>query len=193
MNMGFPRTLAVSALAATLLSPAAIGDAAAARANDKVKITGCVIRTNDQGSGGNRSLVVWSRGDVVFSNAVVEFEPASDSKEVARVVGTSGGGIPIFYWLDDEDDLSKHVGQSVELTGELDNDFESGEIKFDRKGEFTEIEFEADGKEVKARVPTAMLTNANDKESDKDDRKYNIVVRRVDVDDVKMLSASCNK
>lgn len=191
--MGFPRTLTVSALAATLLSPAAIGDAAAARANDKVKITGCVIRTNDRGSGGNRSLVVWSRGDVVFSNAVVEFEPASDSKAVARVVGTSGGGIPIFYWLDDEDDLSKHVGQSVELTGELDDDFESGEIKFDRKGEFTEIEFEADGKEVKARVPTAMLANADDKESDKDDRKYNIVVRRVDVDDVKMLSTTCAK
>jgi hypothetical protein len=183
----------VTALAATLLSPAAIADTAAARANDKVKITGCVIRTNDQGSGGNRSLVVWSGGDVVFSNAIVEFEPASESKEVARVVGTSGGGIPIFYWLDDDDDLGKHVGQSVELTGEVDENFEQGEMKFERKGEFTEIEFEADGKEVKARVPTAMLANANDKESDKDDRKYNIVVRRVDVDDVKMLSASCNK
>ncbi|MGH9146795.1 MAG: hypothetical protein ACRD1Q_08810 [Vicinamibacterales bacterium] len=191
--MSFPRTLTVTALAATLLSPAAIADTAAARANDKVKITGCVIRTNDQGSGGNRSLVVWSGGDVVFSNAIVEFEPASESKEVARVIGTSGGGIPIFYWLDDDDDLGKHVGQSVELTGEVDENFEQGEMKFERKGEFTEIEFEADGKEVKARVPTAMLTNANDKESDKDDRKYNIVVRRVDVDDVKMLSASCNK
>ncbi len=191
--MDFPKTLSVTALAATLLWPVALADAAAARANDKVKITGCVIRTNDQGGGGNRSLVVWSRGDVVFSNAVVEFEPASDSKEVAKVVGTSGGGVPIFYWLDDDDDLEKHVGQSVELTGELDDDFESGEIKFERKGEFTEIEFEADGKEVKARVPTAMIANADNKESDKDDRKYNIVVRRVNVDDVKMVSASCNK
>jgi hypothetical protein len=188
-----PKTFSITALAAVLLSPTLGTDSVAARANDKVKITGCVTRTNDQGSGGNRSLVVWSGGDVVFSNAIVEFQPASDSKEVAKVVGTSGGGVPIFYWLDDDDELEKHVGQSVELTGELDDDFESGEIKFDRKGEFTEIEFEVGGKDVKARVPTAMLVNADDKESDKNDRKYNIVVRRVNVDDVKMLSASCGK
>jgi hypothetical protein len=187
------KTFSMTALAAVLLSPTLGMDSVAARANDKVKITGCVIRTNDQGSGGNRSLVVWSGGDVVFSNAVVEFEPASDSKEVAKVVGTSGGGVPIFYWLDDDDDLETHVGQSVELTGELDDDFESGEIKFDRKGEFTEIEFEVNGKDVTARVPTAMLVNAEDKDNDKGDRKYNIVVRRVDVGEVKMLSASCAK
>jgi hypothetical protein len=193
MNMRFPKALSATALVAMMLSPAIVAESAATRANDKVKITGCVIRTNDQGSGGNRSLVVWSGGDVVFANAVVEFEPASDSKEIARVVGTSGGGVPIFYWLDDDDDLGKHVGELVELKGELDEDFEHGEIKFDRKGDFTEIEFEVDGKDVKARVPTTMLTSADDKESDKDDRKYNIVVRKVDVDDVKMLSASCNK
>ena len=191
--MGFPRTLSITALAAFLLSPIAVAESVAARANDKVKITGCVIRTNDQGGGGNRSLVVWSGGDVVFSNAVVEFELASESKEVAKVVGTSGGGVPIFYWLNDDDDLSKHVGQSVELTGEVDDDFEQGEIKFERKGDFTEIEFEVDGKEVKARVPTVMLVNADDKDSNKDDRKYNIVVRKVDVDDVKMLSTTCAK
>jgi hypothetical protein len=65
-------------------------------------------------------------------------------------------------------------------------------MKFDRKGEFTEIEFEVNGKDVKARVPTSMLVNAEDKDNDKD-RKYNVVVRRVDVDAVKMLSASCNR
>jgi hypothetical protein len=37
-----------------------------------------------------------------------------------------------------------------------------------------------------------MLVNAEDKDNDKD-RKYNVVVRRVDVDAVKMLSASCNR
>jgi hypothetical protein len=174
------------------LVPAVGSTAVAARENDKVKITGCVIRTNDQGSGGNRSLVVWSGGDVVFANAVVEFEPSSDSKELGKVVATSGGGLPIFYWLDDDEDLGKHVGQSVELTGEVDDDFERGEMKFDRKGEFTEIEFEVNGKDVKARVPTSMLVNAEDKDNDKD-RKYNVVVRRVDVDAVKMLSASCNR
>ncbi|HEY7450061.1 MAG TPA: hypothetical protein VH702_18025 [Vicinamibacterales bacterium] len=186
------KTISGTALAMAFLVPAVGSTAVAARENDKVKITGCVIRTNDQGSGGNRSLVVWSGGDVVFANAVVEFEPSSDSKELGKVVATSGGGLPIFYWLDDDEDLGKHVGQSVELTGEVDDDFERGEMKFDRKGEFTEIEFEVNGKDVKARVPTSMLVNAEDKDNDKD-RKYNVVVRRVDVDAVKMLSASCNR
>ncbi|HEY7448124.1 MAG TPA: hypothetical protein VH702_08230 [Vicinamibacterales bacterium] len=186
------KTFSATALAMAFLVPAVGSNTVAARANDKVKITGCVIRTNDQGSGGNRSLVVWSGGDVVFANAVVEFEPSSDSKEIGKVVATSGGGLPIFYWLDDDDDLEKHVGQSVELTGELDDDFERGEMKFGRKGEFTEIEFEVNGKDVKARVPTSMLINAEGKDSNKD-RKYNVVVRRVDVDNVKMLSASCSR
>ena len=76
----------------------------------------------------------------------------------------------------------------VTIVGELDDDVEKGEIEIDHKDHFTEIEFEWDGKDVKARVPTAWLgpeTHAKDSE-------FDIVIRRVDVEKVNVVSPSCN-
>ena len=36
----------------------------------------------------------------------------------------------VFYWLDDDEDLSKHVGQMVEVKGDL-GDFKKGEVEID--------------------------------------------------------------
>ena len=44
----------------------------------------------------------------------------------------------IFYWLDDDEDLSKHRGQRVEIQGELE-DFEKGKVEVDRKDDYTKV------------------------------------------------------
>jgi hypothetical protein len=88
----------------------------------------------------------------------------------------------VFYWLEDDEDLAKHVGQMIEVKGDL-GDFEKGEIEFDKDGDFTKIELKLDGKTEKARVPTAWLG------ASRGEGEIDIVARKIDVDSVKVLGA----
>jgi hypothetical protein len=91
----------------------------------------------------------------------------------------------VFYWLDDEEDLAKHIGQQVEIKGDL-GDFKKGEIETKRDGEFTNIELKLGDKKEKARVPTAWLgTPASEGE-------VQIISRKVDVDKVTVIG-SCER
>lgn len=143
---------------------------------DDITLRGC-IRQVDISAGAAPSTLIWSRSDIMLAGVTALDEDADDP------VGTSGIAGRVFYWLDD-DDLSKHVGQQVEITGEL-GDFEKGEIEIKRDGKFTEIELELDGEEEQARVPTAWLAGTN---ADKD-QEFDIVARRIDVQDVRVLGA----
>jgi hypothetical protein len=96
------------------------------------------------------SMLVWTRGNMLLAGA------QAASPAAPNPVGTSGLAGRVFYFLDDEDDLKKHVGQEIEIRGDLE-DFEDGEVEITREGEFTEIELDFDGKEEKMRVPTAWL------------------------------------
>ena len=89
-----------------------------------------------------------------------------------------------FYWLEDDDDLAKHVGQMVEVKGDL-KDFETGEVEIEREDDFTEIELDLDGKKEKARVPTAWLRGTG---ADRD-QEFEIAARRIDVEEVRVLGA----
>jgi hypothetical protein len=173
------RLLPIVAIAA-LVAPPLQAQQAGRDKDDQITITGCVIR-GEHKTTAPRSLLVWSKGDVYLDAASTAFTPGE------RAVGTSGKG-PVFYWIDDEDDMAKHVGKRVEIVGELDDDTEHGELEIDHKDNFTEIEFEWDGKDVKARVPTAWLGAGPDAK----DTDFNISIRRVDVEKVNVLSGSCS-
>ena len=137
--------------------------------DDDITIRGCVGRVSPGGPADERMLV-WTRGDIMLSHP----SPLRSGQLAERV----------FYWLDDDDndDLSKHVGMIVEIKGDLD-DFEKGEVDFEKDGDFTKIELKLDGKTEKARVPTAWLgTNRGEGEID-------IVTRKIEIDDVKVLGA----
>ena len=82
----------------------------------------------------------------------------------------------VFYWLDEDEDLSKHRGQRVEIKGELE-DFEKGKVEVDRKDDYTKVKLHLDGKTEEAKVPSSWLNEwANPK-----DQKFEIVARRIDV------------
>lgn len=149
--------------------------------DDQFVVTGCVTPTADFRSAGPQTLFVWSRGDVYLAFPDVRVKPS----ETARPVGTTGVLMPVFYWIDDENDFAEHVGQHVEIVGELSDELREGEIEIEHEGDFAEIKFDAGRREATARIPTAWFgpaTRGRDIERD-------VVVRTVDVEKVTVLGA----
>jgi hypothetical protein len=64
-----------------------------------------------------------------------------------------------------------------------------GEIKLERKDNWTEVTVKSDGRSMKATVPNASLFPPPTRDKD---RKVTAVVRRVDVDHVHMIAARCD-
>lgn len=140
---------------------------------DDITITGCIARSAGIASAAAPDLLVWSRGNIMMTGVAAGASrgPAADGR--------------IFYWLDDEDDLARYVGQQVEVEGELD-DFQKGEIEVDRDGDFTEIELKLGGKEEKIRVPTSWLAGTGVPQRD---TELKIVSRKIDVENVRVIGA----
>ena len=158
------------ALLCTLSMPAASAQQpAVAIDGDDITIRGCVGRAPSSVSTAPSALV-WTRKDIMLQNAI-SVHGAHTTPLTERV----------FYWIEDEEDLARHVGQLVEVEGDL-GDFEKGEIEVERDGEFTEIELKLDGASEKARVPSAWLGPQPAKDGD-----IAIVSRKIDVDRVKVI------
>jgi len=173
----FSRHATVTALLAGAFAVTAWG---AGSAPDKsVKLSGCLIRGEGNGSG------------YLLTNTPADPSLTSPSNQVKpSTIGTSGDYTTIFYWLDGNKDLEQHVGHRVDVEGDLKSAVKDGEIKTDRKDRWTELTVKADGRTMKAHVPNASVVPAAD---DSKDKKGHILVRRVDVDHVRMVSASCNE
>lgn len=147
--------------------------------DDQFVITGCVMRASDVRTAGPQSMFVWSRGNVYLASPSIRVKPS----ETARPIGTTGTPGPVFYWLDDENDFAKYARQRVEIVGELSDELDDAEIEIEHKGEFTEIEFDAGGREATARIPTSWLGPASrGKDIDAD-----VAVRTVDVEQVTVM------
>lgn len=171
------RTLMVGLIAAATVTVAGINTSVQASGPDeKIKLNGCLVK---------------AEGDDDYLITNLPSEPGSstaDRNPTTSAIGTSGAYSTVFYWLRNDDDLKKHVGHRVEIEGDLKGDIKEGEIKLDRKDNWTELEVKSDGDSMKAKVPNTYIFP--DPTRDKD-RKISTMVRRVDVEHVKMLSASC--
>ena len=171
------RTLIFGLLAAaTVYVAEANTSVQAVGADEKIKLNGCLVRADND----NGYLITNLPGEPASSTA--------DRNVATSAVGTSGAFATVFYWLRNDDDLKQHVGHRVEIEGELKGDIKEGEIKIDRKDNWTELEVKSGGDEMKAKVPNAYIFA--DPKGDKD-RKISTLVRKVDVDHVKMLAAKC--
>jgi hypothetical protein len=167
--------------AALILASSGSAFAQAGDSDDQFVITGCVVRSGDAREAGPHSMLVWSRGDVYLSSPTTKVKPA----ETAQPVGTSGPVVPVVYWIDDENDFAKHVGQRVEIVGELSDEIDDAELEIEVDGAFTEIEFDAGGREATARIPTSWFgpqTRGRDFDAD-------VAVRTVDVEKVTVMGA----
>ena len=172
------RTMMIGLFAAVTLSVVGIANTAiqASGGDEKIKLSGCLIKADGD-------------NDYLISNLPSEPSASTADRNVTTTaIGTAGNFTNVFYWLGGDDDLKKNIGHRVEIEGELKGDIKEGEIKLDRKDNWTEIEVKSDGDDMKAKVPNAYIFP--DPTTDKD-RKISTLVRKVDVEHVKMLSASC--
>ncbi|NOT43693.1 MAG: hypothetical protein HOP14_03710 [Acidobacteria bacterium] len=137
--------------------------------DERFVIRGCVDRVEgDEVTA--QSLLVWTRGDIVFRRAVVMSGlPPSELVEPRE---------PVFYWLNHDDDLSRHLGQHVEVRGTLAR-FEEGLVTVEP---ITEFRLRIDGADETARVPSAWL-----RPSAADETVYGTNVYRVDVESVQVV------
>jgi hypothetical protein len=173
--MNFSRIRATLILTAVLaLTIVAAGSGSPLR-DKSIKLAGCLVRGEGDG------------GYLLISHA---FDPATASADGAPVtpgtVGTTGDFATIFYWLDGNGDLRKHVGHRVEIVGDAKGDVKEGEMKVDRKDSWTELTVKSDGRTMTARVPQASIVAGPDPL-----RKLDVLVRKIDVEHVRMLAADC--
>ena len=177
--MNTHRTLLAGLIAATTVTAVAAMNTfvQAAPKDEKIKLSGCLIKAEGD-------------NDYLISNLPSEPSASSsaDRSVTTTAIGTAGNFTNVFYWLGGDDDLKKNIGHRVEIEGELKGDIKEGEIKLDRKNNWTELEVKSDGHSMKAQVPNAYVFP--DPSRDKD-RKISAIVRKVDADHVKMLGATC--
>lgn len=175
----YPKLFLSAAMVTLVATTASAQGRPAGDQDDQFVITGCVMRSQDARTAEPHSMMVWSKGDVYLSSPSARVKPS----ETARPIGTSGAPGTAFYWLEDEDDFAKYAGQRVEIVGELSDEIDRGEIEIESRGDFTEVEFDAGGREAKARIPTSWFgptVRGKDFEAD-------IVFRSVDVEKVNPL------
>ena len=170
--MAFTRTVMSSVLLLTVLLASGTDGV---RAADPVKLTGCVIKSDD---GDGYLLVNMPATPAAASTASATVTPGA--------VGTTGSYANVFYWLANDDDLKPHIGHQVEIEGELKGDIKDGELKVERKDQWTEIEIKSDGRGMTAKVPNASVIAPRDSKA-----KLDVLVKRVDTEKVRMLAASC--
>jgi hypothetical protein len=180
MNMSLltRRRTATVLLACTFIVTAWVAVSETRAADKRVKLSGCLIRGEGDDAG------------YLLANPPVEPSLNSPGRQVTpSTLGTSGDYATIFYWLEKDGDLRSHVGHRIEVEGELKEDVKEGEITTDRKDNWTEVTVKADGRTLKARVPNTSIFPASNRDKE---RKSEILVRRVDVERVRMVAALCN-
>ena len=94
---------------------------------EDIKLSGCLVRGEGDGAG------------YLLTNAPSEpWLKTADTKVMPSAVGTTVNYATVFYWLDGSGDLKQHVGHRVEIEGDLKGDVRDGELKMDRKDNWTE-------------------------------------------------------
>ena len=157
--------------------------------DDDIVVTGCIVRGDDDEG-------------LLLAHAL----PVASGNTTGRAVGTTGAvreSGQTLYWLedlDDDDELPNYVGRRVEIRGELEGDVETGEMEIERDGDWVNVEIKSDGKKVKSRLPLVALIPANSATAtgttgaalpDDDEIELNVLVRKIDVKDVRVVSGSC--
>jgi hypothetical protein len=145
----------------------------------EVTITGCVVK----GDGG---YVLTNVAQEATAAAVAAGTPSSPQPAGTVMPGR------VLYWMKDDDDLEKHAGQKVEVRGELEGDATTGTISAEREGGLVELEFKVpDEKKVTVLMPSVPPTVGTSGSVGDKERDIKYIVRKIDVDSVKMLMSTC--
>lgn len=178
----------IGAGAITVLCAAAVPQAATPPkvAQDKqVTVIGCAVKGDGDGDG---FLLV----NTVQRTTVGAIAPSPGGVTVSETTTTALKPSRVLYWLDDDDDaVEKFMGQTVEVSGELEGDVERGEIKAEREDGMIELEIDAAGRKATVKVPdvpSAVGTGATVTDRE---RELPYLVQKLDVKSARALSPTC--
>jgi hypothetical protein len=170
-----------AALAISLGIGMAAGPQAAVPASpgDEIKITGCVVK----GEGGYVLLPLAEEGGTgsTLPPAGTSGVERDESVEMIRVL----------YWLEDDGDVEDHAGQRVEITGEVEDDLDRGEISIEREDGLVEVEFKHDGETITVKLPNLPSSIGTSGAVTDEEKDYEYAIRPIDVKSVKMLASTC--
>jgi hypothetical protein len=160
-----------------------------------VTLMGCVVK----GEGGYVLSTV-GEGFTVESSRTTIGTSGTTTTTTTRTTTPATPVIPapdqrFIYWLDDDDDeLENHVGQRVEVTGDIEGDIERGEIEIERENDMIELEIKAKGKKITVKLPDTPANTAVGTSGTVTDRPqdFPFKVRKFDVKAVKMIASSCS-
>lgn len=164
--------LAISAVVAAQQPPAGMQDTG----KKDVTITGCVVK----GDGGYLLTNVAETPSFP--------EAPAPTTGVAPVMPSAGS---VVYWMSDEDKLKGHEGHRVQVSGELKGDVDKAEVEIQRKDGGIQVEAKADGKKVTALLPESSAAVGTAGAVGDKKTEINYLVRKFDVDSVKMIAATC--
>lgn len=173
--MNITRVACAWAIAAAVSAAGGAASVHAGLLDKDIKLSGCLVRGEDGGY-----LLTNAPGDP-------SWQRTADPTVMPSTVGTAGSFATIFYWLKEESDLRDHVGHLIEVEGSLEGDIEDGAITIDRKDKWTEIRVKSEGRDLRARVPHASIVSSPSGGK----QEGTVLVRKVDVDRVTMIAASC--
>ena len=174
-----------------LMSGLALGlglaNVAVASDNDSVKgspvtIAGCVVTNKDDS-------FVLTQVEEVSGPATTAPNATLDS-----MTGLKGGAPGVIYWLSEDSVkmMRGHLGHKVQVTGTI-TDVSSGTLKVKqepgKEGPDNTLKVEARDKEATAKTDAPVTTGPAP--TVKTEEKKSLPVRRVKVDTVKMISATC--
>jgi hypothetical protein len=151
--------------------------------SDHVTVTGCVLR----GDNGGYLLTGTS--------------PLTGSESDWRAT-SSGAVAPVLYLLDDlkkdDADSAMFAGRRVEIEGKLKGDLKPGEMKIDRDEDQVKLEVKADGKTIKTKLPVDTFDQpygsaVGTSGAPDHDRKFNVVVRKLEVKKAHIVEGSCTR
>lgn len=141
---------------------AAVLFSGSAAAQQTVGATGAADRGDEKQVTLSGCVVKGKNGGALLTDVVVSPNAWRDSSG-REVVGTSGSASiapsQIVYWLDEARKLRKHAGQRVLVTGELEGNFERGQVAVERdKRGMIELDVEYGGRKVTGVLPQAPET-----------------------------------
>jgi hypothetical protein len=162
----------LAAAAMLMLSPAL----ASAEDVKDITLRGCVVRGVDR--------------DTFALTTVTEV-----MKNGLSTIPTATHGHRVVFWFDKDDDFKDHIGEMVEVKGEMGEIKESEiELKAGKQKDGGLVaEFEGPGKDVKVpnEVIGGAIGTAGQTAADNDPKSLKAFLIKVDVDDVKRVDGTC--
>ena len=172
-------------LAITVAATASSQRTSAAAGEEKVTITGCVVKGDGDGDG-------FLLANAVEKTTTTTTTPGVTGTTVSSSTTTQMKPTRVLYWLDDDDDvLEKLMGQQVEVVGEIEGDVKTGEIEVERENGMIELEIKGDGRKATVRLPD--VPSAVGTAGTVGDREVELqyLVRKLDVKSARMIAPTC--